>query len=180
MSDHDDLASKIPQAQRCPTSTNTPSKDCENGSTDKAGQSALLQESHEWSGTPVFRASPASPALLALPVSLASPVSPVSPVSLVFPASEGPACHGAMEQELKRFAERNACTSPTRPDRRRFRLARELATIQMREGREVTPSEVMTACREWFELSRRFLGPKATFEEHLTALNVEVKKRSFR
>ena len=160
-------------------SINTSSDDCENGSTDKAGQSALSQESHEWPGTPVFRASPALPASrasLGLPESLVSLVSPVSPVCPASPAFERQAIESDIEQELKKLAACNACTARKGAKTRRFRLARELATIQMREGRKLAPSEVMTACREWFELSRRFLEPKATFEEHLAALIAEMGK----
>jgi len=85
-------------------------------------------------------------------------------------------CEGDLEQELKKLAARNACTARKGAKARRFKLARELATIQMREGRKLAPSEVVTAFREWFELSRPFLEPKATFEEHLATLIAEMGK----
>ena len=115
----------------------------------------------------MFRVSLASRASLALPESLVFPVSP---------ASEGQAVEGDIEEELKRLAGCNACTARKGAKTRRFKLARELATIQMREGRKLAPSEVITACGEWFKLSRPFLEPKETFEEHLTALIAEVGK----
>jgi hypothetical protein len=102
MSNHDDLRSKIAQAAGCPIlSTNPTAKNCENGSTDKAAQTAPLQESHEWREPPVFRALPASPesrAFLKLPESPYVSASPVSPVS------QGQAVPGDIEQELKKLA----------------------------------------------------------------------------
>ena len=102
-------------------------------------------------------------------------VSPVSPVS---PASEGQKSgsrrHRAGAEEARGVQRLYSAGKGAKT--RRFRLARALATIQMREGRMLAPSELMAACGDWFELSGPFLDPKETFEEHLAALIAEVGK----
>ncbi len=95
---------------------------------------------------------------------------------LCLPVSGGRAAQGDMERELTKLAADNACTARKGAKTRRFKLARGLATIQMREGRKLAPSELITACGEWFERSRPFLEPKETFEEHLAALIAQVSK----
>src|SRR4030095_3184597 len=83
---------------------------------------------------------PKSPKFPKFPKSLASPC--VSCVS-VSPGSEGQGVNGKLEKELKGLATRNACTSADDvPEKKRFELARDLAAVQKRIGRDLTLAEI--------------------------------------
>jgi hypothetical protein len=123
-----------------------------------------------------FPASRALPEFPASPASLESLESLESPVSLV---SEGQAAQGDMEPELKKLAARNACTNRTRTERRRFKLAQDLATVEKRTGKQLTLEQLRIAAYEWYRLSQPFLNVKNSCEDHLTALVAEIGKVRF-
>jgi hypothetical protein len=112
----------------------------------------------------------------AFPAFPASPESPESPESLVSPVSEGQGTEGDRDKQLRVLAVRNACTARKRAEKRRFKLARDLAAIEKRERRQLEISELTIAGREWYELSRPYLDPEDTFEDHLAALIAELGK----
>jgi hypothetical protein len=90
------------------------------------------------------------------PKSLASPC--VSCVS-VSPVSEGQGLNGELEKELTGLAMRNACTrAEDIPQKKSFKLARDLAAVQKRIGRDLTLAEIKRTCDKWEGASAPFLG----------------------
>lgn len=115
-------------------------------------------------------------ASLALPE---SPAFPVSPCVSVSPVSEGQAAQGASEQELKTLAARNVCTNRKRPDRRRFKLAQDLAAVEKRIGGSLTLEQIRIAAYEWYRLSKPYFNAEDSRKDHLTALVAEIGKVLF-
>jgi len=107
------------------------------------------------------------------PKSLASPC--VSCVS-VSPVSEGQGLNGELEKELTGLAMRNACTSADdAPDKKRFKLARDLAAVQKRIGPDLTLAEIKRTCDKWEAASTPFLGWDDD-DHHFTKLLAELTK----
>src|SRR4029453_6648793 len=107
------------------------------------------------------------------PKSLASPC--VSCVS-VSPVSEGQGLNGELEKELTGLAMRNACTSADdAPDKKRFKLARDLAAVQKRIGPDLTLAEIKRTCDKWEGASTPFLGWDDD-DHHFTKLLAELTK----
>jgi hypothetical protein len=119
--------------------------------------------------SPEFPESPKSPKS---PKSLASPC--VSCVS-VSPVSEGQELNGKLQKELTGLAMRNACTSADdAPDKKRFKLARDLAAVQKRIGQDLTLAEIKRTCDKW-EGASTFLGWDDE-DHHFTKLLAELTK----
>ena len=94
-----------------------------------------------------------------------------SPCVSVSPVSEGQ----GLEEELKRLATANACTgAEDSAETKRFKLARDLAGVEKKLGRKLTPTEFKVTCDEWECLSLQFLGWGD--EDHLAMLIAEVTK----
>jgi hypothetical protein len=109
---------------------------------------------------------------------LKSPESPkfpcVSCVS-VSPVSEGQGVNGELEKELKALATRNACTSADDvPDKKRFKLARDVSAVEKRIGRDLTPAEVRRTCDKWEAASTPFVGWDD--EDHFAMFLTELTK----
>jgi hypothetical protein len=121
-------------------------------------------ESHEG------REYPKSPTF---PKSLASPC--VSYVS-VSPVSEGQGPDKELEEELADLATYNACTSAGHvPDKKRFKLARDVSTVEKRIGRDLTLAEIKRTCDKWEGASTPFLGWDDD-DHHFTKLLAELTK----
>ena len=120
-------------------------------------------ESHEG------REYPKSPKF---PKSLASPC--VSCVS-VSPVSEGQGLNGELEKELKGLATRNACTrAEDAPQKKRFKLARDLVAVEKRIGRDLTLAEIKRTCDKWEAASTPFVGWDD--EDHFAKFLAELTK----
>jgi hypothetical protein len=109
---------------------------------------------------------------------LKSPKSPelpyVSYVS-VSPVSEGQGLNGELEKDLKGLAMRNACTSADDvPDKKRFKLARDLAAVQKRIGRDLTLGEIKRTCDKWEVACTPFVGWDD--EDHFAKFLAELTK----
>jgi hypothetical protein len=110
---------------------------------------------------------------------LKSPESPkfpsVSCVS-VSPVSEGQGLDKELEKELRGLATRNACMrAEDIPEKKRFKLARDLAAVQKRIGRDLTLAEIKRTCDKWEGASTPFLGWDDD-DHHFTKLLAELTK----
>jgi hypothetical protein len=117
--------------------------------------------------------SPESPKSPEFPKSLAS--SCVSYVS-VSPVSEGQGLNGELEKELEGLARRNACTrAEDVPEKKRFKLARDMKAVEKRIGRDLTLAEIKRTCDKWEGASTPFLGWDDD-DHHFTKLLAELTK----
>jgi hypothetical protein len=131
---------------------------------ERKNYSKAAPESHEG------REYPKSPTF---PKSLASPC--VSCVS-VSPVSEGQGGNKELEKKLAGLARRNACTrADDATDKKRFKLARDLAAVQKRIGRDLTLAEIKRTCDKWEGASTQFLGWDDD-NHHFTKLLAELTK----
>jgi hypothetical protein len=120
-------------------------------------------ESHEG------REYPKSPTF---PKSLASPC--VSCVS-VSPVSEGQGSDKELEKGLAGLARRSACTSAEDvPEKKRFKLARDVRAVEKRIGRDLTAAELRRTCDKWEAASTPFLGWDD--EDHFAKFLAELTK----
>jgi CHC2 zinc finger len=125
-------------------------------------------KSHEY---PELSEPPKSPKC---PKSLESPC--VSCVS-VSPVSEGQGLNGEVEKELRGLATRNACThAEDVPEKKRFKLARDLAAVQKRIGRDLSLAEIKRTCDRWEGASTPFVGLWDDDDYHFTKLLAELPK----
>jgi hypothetical protein len=107
---------------------------------------------------------------------LKSPKLPCVSCVSVSPVSEGQGVNGELEKELRRLATRNACTSAGDvPEKKRFKLARDLAAVQKRIGRDLTLAEIKRTCDKWEGASTPFLGWDDD-DHHFTKLLAELTK----
>jgi hypothetical protein len=131
---------------------------------ERKNYSKAAPESHEG------REYPKSPTF---PKSLASPC--VSCVS-VSPVSEGQGSDKELEKELAGLAMRNACTcADDVPEKKRFKLARDVSAVEKRIGRDLTPAELRRTCDKWEAGSTPFLGWDDD-DHHFTKLLAELTK----
>jgi hypothetical protein len=109
-----------------------------------------------------------------LPVWLESPELPAShksPCVSVSPVSEGQ----GVEQELKRLAMANACTcAEDNAKAKRFKLARDLCSVEKKIGRKLSTTEVRVASDEWERISLPVLDWNG--DDHFAMLVAEVTK----
>jgi hypothetical protein len=121
-------------------------------------------KSHEY---PQPRKSPETPE---------TPESPESPESPVYPMSNGQGLDKGMEKDLKDLAARNACTrADDVPEKKRFKLARDVRAVEKRIGRELTTAELVRTCEEWELASVPFLDWDDD-EDHLGMFLAELTK----
>jgi hypothetical protein len=100
--------------------------------------------------------SPEYPKSPKFPKSLASPY--VSCVSMS-PVSEGQGSDKELEKELAGLARRNACTrAEDVPEKKRFKLARDVRAVEKRIGRDLTAAELRRTCDKWEAGSMPFIG----------------------
>jgi hypothetical protein len=115
---------------------------------------------------------PKSPKFPKFPKSLASPC--VSCVS-VSPVSEGQGPDKELEKELAGLARRNACTrAEDVPEKKRFKLARDLRAVEKRIGRDLTAAELRRTCDKWKAGSMPFIGWND--EDHFAMFLAELTK----
>jgi hypothetical protein len=88
---------------------------------------------------------------------------------------EGQGLNGELEKELKGLATRNACTSAGDvPDKKRFKLARDVSAAEKRIGRDLTPAELRRTCDKWEAASTPFVGWDD--EDHFAKFLAELTK----
>jgi CHC2-type zinc finger protein len=105
-----------------------------------------------------------------------SPGSPEYPESPVYPMSNGQGLDKGMEKDLKDLAARNACTrADDVPEKKRFKLARDVRAVEKRIGRELTTAELVRTCEEWELASVPFLGWDDD-DDHLGMFLAELTK----
>jgi CHC2 zinc finger len=103
------------------------------------------------------------------------PESPESPCVSVYPVSEGQGLDKELEKELKALAARNACTrAEDAAERKRFKLARDVAGVEKKIGRKLTMAELKRTCDEWERASVPFLG--FGDDDHFTPFLAELEK----
>jgi CHC2 zinc finger len=99
-----------------------------------------------------------------------------SPKSPVYPMSNGQGLDKGMEKDLKDLAAHNACTrADDVPEKKRFKLARDVRAIEKRIGRELTTAELVRTCEEWELASVPFLGWDDD-DDHLGMFLAELTK----
>jgi hypothetical protein len=81
-----------------------------------------------------------------------------------------------LEKELVELAERNACIGAGTARRRRFKLLRDLAAVEIRINRKLNPGELMKTFETWYESSQSHLDPKKTHDDYLGAFYAELGK----
>jgi hypothetical protein len=137
---------------------------------EMAGFPAKAPKSREY---PKFPDSLESPKPPECPESLSIRVSE-SPCVSVSPVSEGQGLDKKLEKELKALAVRNACTrAQVAADRKRFKLARDVAGVEKRIGRKLTMAELRRTCDEWERVSAPFLN---ACDDHFTKFLAELTK----
>jgi hypothetical protein len=124
-------------------------------------------------GVTIVLKSPEYPKSPKFPKSLASPC--VSCVS-VSPVFEGQGLNGELEKELEGLARRNACTrAEDVPEKKRFKLARDVRAVEKRIGRDLTVAEIRRTCDKWAAASTPFLGWNDD-DHHFIKLLAELTK----
>ena len=81
-----------------------------------------------------------------------------------------------MEKELEELAKRNACTARDTARKRRFQLLRDLAAVEKRIARKLSPDELIKTFSEWYCASRAHLDPKKTRDNYLGSFFGELGK----
>ena len=136
---------------------------------DMVGFPPRRAESREYPSSRMSRTSRAFPECPECPECPESHVYPVSPVS------EGQCLDKELAKELKALAVCNACTrAEDRADKKRFKLARDLRSLQKKLGRKLTTTEVRVASDEWERISLPCLDWNGA--DHFAMLLAEVKK----
>jgi hypothetical protein len=92
--------------------------------------------------------------------------------SLVYPMSNGQ----GLEEELKAWAARNACSERNTARRRRWQLARDLRAVEKRIARKLNTGELMQVFSEWYYVSHPFLDPGKTRDDYFAAFLAELGK----
>jgi hypothetical protein len=97
-----------------------------------------------------------------------------SPCVSVYPVSEGQGSGNELEQDPKVLAARNACTrAQDAAERKRFKLARDVAGVEKKIGRQLTMLELRRTCDEWQRGSAPFLNAG---DDHFTKFLAELTK----
>ena len=81
-----------------------------------------------------------------------------------------------LEKELEELARRNACTARNSARKRRFQLLRDLAAVEKRIGRKLSPDELSKTFSEWYCASQPHLDPKKTRDNYLGSFFGELGK----
>lgn len=113
-----------------------------------------------------------------LPVWLECPELPAShksPCVSVSPVSSGQCSDNELEKKLKTLAARNACTcAEDNAKAKRFKLARDLCSVEKKIGRKLSTTEVRVASDEWERISLPVLDWNG--DDHFAMLVAEVTK----
>ena len=99
-------------------------------------------------------------------------VSPESHGSPVYPVSNSQ----ELERELAELAKRNACTAHNTARKRRFKLLRDLAAVEKRIGRPLSPDELTKTFGGWYRASHPNLDPEKTRDDYLAAFLAQLGK----
>jgi 5S rRNA maturation endonuclease (ribonuclease M5) len=99
-------------------------------------------------------------------------VSPESHGFRVYPVSSSE----ELEKELEELAQRNACTARDTARKRRFQLLRDLAAVEKRIARKLSPDELIKTFREWYYASRPHLDPRKTRDDYFGSFFAELGK----
>jgi hypothetical protein len=106
-----------------------------------------------------------------------SPESPECPESHVSPMSNGQTLAAKQQQFLESLAVNNACArAGDNADRKRFKLARYIWTIEKTTGRQLNADELSVAFTKWHQVSEPFLDPAKTRDDHWIAFLAELEK----
>jgi CHC2 zinc finger len=123
------------------------------------------------------RKSPECPQSPRSPETRKSHGCPKSPVFPVSPVSNGQVPDAEKQRLLELFGERNACTRTSdNADRKRFKLARDVRAVEIGIGRQLSIDELMIAFEKWHRLSKTFLDPAKTRDDHWIAFLAELEK----
>jgi hypothetical protein len=104
-----------------------------------------------------------------------SPLPHVSPEShgfLVYPVSSSQ----ELGKELENLAKSNACTARNTARKKRWKLLQDLAAVQKRIGRQLSPEEPIKTFDEWHTASQSHLDPKKTRDDYLAMFLGEFGK----
>jgi hypothetical protein len=99
-------------------------------------------------------------------------VSPESHGFLVYPVSSSQ----ELGKELENLAKSNACTARDTARERRWKLLQDLAAVQKRIGRDLSPEELIKTFDEWHCASHPDLDPKKTRDDYLAKFLAELGK----
>ena len=99
-------------------------------------------------------------------------VSPESHGFPVYPVSSSE----ELGKEFEELAQRNACTARDTARKRRFQLLRDLAAVEKRIARKLSPDELIKTFSDWYCGSRRHLDPKKTRDDYLGSFFAELGK----
>jgi hypothetical protein len=109
------------------------------------------------------------------PKSLKSLASPCVSCVSVSPVSEGQGPDKELHKELAGLARRNACTrAEDVPEKKRFKLARDVRAVEKRIGRDLTAAELRRTCDKWEAASTPFVGWDD--EDHFAMFLAELTK----
>jgi hypothetical protein len=107
---------------------------------------------------------------------LSSPSPPhVSPESHGFPVYPVSSVHD-LEKELVELARRHACCTSGTARKQRWKLLRDVAALEKRIFRKLTPTEHMKTVEIWYSTSKPYLDPKKARDDYVTAYFSEVGK----
>ena len=81
-----------------------------------------------------------------------------------------------LESELAELAKINACTARNIARKRRFKLARDLAGVEKRIGRKLSPDELMKTVDNWHRTSPPHLDSEKTRDDYRAAFLAELGK----
>ena len=99
-------------------------------------------------------------------------VSPESHGFPVYPVSNS----DELEKELADLAERHACCTSGSARKQRWKLLRDVAALEKRIFRKLTPPEHMKTVEIWYSTSKPYLDPKKARDDYVTAYFSEVGK----
>ena len=80
------------------------------------------------------------------------------------------------KKSLRNWRERNACTARDTARKRRFQLLRDLAAVEKRIARKLSPDELIKTFSEWYCASQPHLDPKKTRDDYLGSFFAELGK----
>jgi len=107
---------------------------------------------------------------------LSSPSPPhVSPESHGFPVYPVSSVHD-LEKELTELARGHACCTSGTARKHRWKLLRDVAALEKRIFRKLTPTEHMTIAETWHAASAPHLDPKKTHDDYIGAYFGEISK----
>jgi hypothetical protein len=98
-----------------------------------------------------------------------------SPESHGFPVYPVSNCQD-LEKEFAELAKRHVCSAPDTAKKQRWNLLRDVAAVQKRILRKLTPSELMKTFEIWYSNSLPNLDPKKTRDDYFALFFAELGK----